>query len=347
MQNVSDILNWYKKNFRELPWRETRDPYKIWVSEIILQQTRIAQGISYYYRFIEKFPDVHRLASASNDELMQIWQGLGYYSRALNLHKTALIISTEYKGVFPQTEKELLSLPGIGEYTAAAILSFAYKKPYPVLDGNVYRVLSRLYDIDLPIDMPKNKQVFKEILYELIPEKHPDIFNNAMMELGALVCKPDKPDCSLCPVHSECLARTRGTISSRPVKKAKVAVKELYFCYYLFRYSEYIFVRKRSDKGIWKNLYELPLLELNSRIQKDEIQRFRPEDSQFSEPNCSFVCKDFTNHFLTHRRLNIQFYTFDLKQIPDYLEKNCLRISMDELTNYPMPVPIKKFLLTL
>jgi A/G-specific adenine glycosylase len=222
MENVLDLINWYKKNFRDLPWRSTNDPYKIWLSEIILQQTQVVQGLSYYHRFITEYPTVSLLAAASEDQVLRLWQGLGYYSRARNLHKTAKIIFTDYQGIFPNEKTDLLKLPGIGDYTASAIASFAFNKAHPAIDGNVFRVISRYYDIELPIDESATKKVFLDILQPMIEQTSPALFNNAMMELGATICKTDKPDCQICPLYIDCQSRIKNTIPLRPVKSKKV-----------------------------------------------------------------------------------------------------------------------------
>ena len=226
------LIEWYKKNKRDLPWRNTTDAYTIWISEIILQQTRVAQGLDYFERFIRRFPDVQSLAAAREEEVLRYWQGLGYYSRARNLHAAAKEVLEQFNGTFPNRYEDVRSLKGIGDYTAAAICSFAYRQPYAVLDGNVYRVLSRLLSIETAIDTPTGKRLFQEAAYSLLDEKEPDIYNQAIMEFGALQCTPQQPQCLSCPLAGNCLAHGKGIEKSLPRKQGKTSVKERFFNYF-------------------------------------------------------------------------------------------------------------------
>lgn len=231
-REISDILiRWYEENKRDLPWRRTSDPYLIWISEIILQQTRVVQGLEYFNRFTERFPNVAALAMADEDEVMKYWQGLGYYSRARNLHAAARQIMNDFDGVFPRTREEVLSLRGIGDYTVAAICSFAYRLPYATVDGNVFRVLARLFDIDLSIDGGEGKKYFTALAQSLLDERRPDLFNQAMMEFGALQCVPKSPDCECCPLNGKCLGLAARRVERLPVKSGKTVVKPRYFNY--------------------------------------------------------------------------------------------------------------------
>ncbi|MEY4860751.1 MAG: hypothetical protein RL059_450 [Bacteroidota bacterium] len=232
--NQQDLISWYLINKRDLPWRKTKNPYKIWMSEIILQQTRVQQGLPYYQKFISTYPTIQSLALANEDEVLNLWQGLGYYSRARNMLKTANVINEEYKGSFPTSYNDLLKLKGIGEYTAAAIASFSFNEPVAVVDGNVYRVLSRLFDIETPIDSVEGKKAFRFLADEVLDKVNPATFNQAIMEFGALHCTPKKPDCNNCVLNRTCLSRENGTISQRPVKKKKTAAKERFFVYKIF-----------------------------------------------------------------------------------------------------------------
>lgn len=331
----STLLEWYKDNKRELPWRATKDPYKIWLSEIILQQTRIQQGISYYYKFIDHYPTVQDLARAEENEVLKDWQGLGYYSRARNLHASAQLITEKYNGIFPNQYDEILQLKGVGEYTAAAIASFAFQLPYAVLDGNVFRFLSRLYDIDTPIDSTEGKKVFKTIANEILTKENPDIHNQAMMEMGAIICTPT-PQCEICPVREFCLSYQRKTIKERPVKSKKTKVRNRYFTYLFYYNNDSFFLKKRMEKDIWQNLYDFPLIEtettLNSKgyeqkiaIKKDQIQSIYQ-----------------TQHILSHQRLHIQILT--IRSTPKNISDDWIRVTFDELIHYPLPKVIENFI---
>ena len=260
MENFSrKLIDWYRENGRDLPWRRTKNPYLIWISEIILQQTRVVQGYDYYQRFVARFPDVFALAAADEDEVMKYWQGLGYYSRARNLHAAARRMAEA--GGFPVTYTGVRALKGVGEYTAAAICSFAYGMPYAVVDGNVYRVLSRWLGIDTPIDSAEGKKLFVRVADELLDRERPGLYNQAIMDFGALQCTPVAPDCLFCPLNDSCVARLKGIAGSLPVKQHKNKVTNRYFNYIYVRMGAYTFIHKRSGNDIWKNLYEPPLIE--------------------------------------------------------------------------------------
>ena len=323
------LLQWYSQNKRDLPWRRSSDPYKIWLSEILLQQTRVQQGLPYYHKFIESFPNVKSMAIASEQEILALWQGLGYYSRARNMHKAAQLIVKELNGQFPNTYKELKQLPGVGDYTAAAIGSFAFSESVPVLDGNVFRVISRLFDISVPIDKPKSRAIFKELLNEMIPLQDPGTFNQAIMEFGALQCKP-KPVCSSCPLVTYCQAYKNKTIQNRPVKSLKKTVKELNLHYLLIRENDSIWLHHRDDKSIWANMYELPLIS-------------EPEIPLLNDSHLEFLGKRV--HKLSHRRIMAYFYEGKKTNVTDNTE--LVKVKIAELKNYPMPVLINDFLINL
>ena len=251
------LLAWYDKNKRHLPWRQTRDPYLIWLSEIILQQTRVSQGLSYYMRFSERFPTPRSLADASEDEVLKYWQGLGYYSRARNLHAAAKSMN----GIFPATYEGVRALKGVGDYTAAAICSFAYKMPYAVVDGNVYRVLSRVFGISTPIDSPKAKKEFTALAQKLLDKARPDDFNQAIMDFGATVCTPSAAQCLVCPFRSDCFALKNCQVESLPVKAQKTKISERFFHYIYVRQGQNTWLHKRGAGDVWQNLYEPPLVE--------------------------------------------------------------------------------------
>ncbi len=255
------LIYWYLQNGRELPWRNTRNPYHIWLLEIILQQTQVIQGIAYYLKFVEAFPFVKNLAEASEDNVLKMWQGLGYYSRARNLHATAQHITYKLNGAFPNTYAEILKLKGVGPYTAAAISSFAFKLPYAVVDGNVSRVLSRVFNIETPINSSKGKKLFQEVADSCLSQSQPDIYNQAIMELGAMVCKPTNPDCQNCPLAYKCESRIENTIAERPVKiKAKKAVLR-YIDYAVLENDDELIFKKRSGKDIWQGLHDFVVVE--------------------------------------------------------------------------------------
>lgn len=346
MQNVLEIVSWYKKNLRPLPWRDTKDPYKIWLSEVILQQTQVVQGLQYYYTFIGEYPQIKDLAMAKEQDVLKLWQGLGYYSRARNLHKTAGIIHSEYQGVFPDSYEELIKLPGIGDYTASAILSFAFGKPYPALDGNVYRVLSRYYGIRLAVNDSANKPVFMEILNELIQTADPSDFNNAMMELGAMVCKPDNPACNACPVSAGCYARMEGIVGQLPLKKIRPPKKKRYFNFFYVRHEEQVYLQKRTENDIWKNMYQLPLTESDQLPHSGEQTQVL---LAILKPNQQFRVVQHVEmkHILTHQEIYARFTELHFNVEPKFNTIHILKVNLDDVLKYPMPVLVEKFLLSL
>lgn len=271
MAFCKQLITWYTVNKRDLPWRNTTNPYKIWLSEIILQQTRVDQGTPYYNRFVDNFPTVHHLAQASEDEVLKLWQGLGYYSRARNLHHTARFVSEELGGEFPEDSKSLLRLKGIGRYTAAAIASFCFSEVVPVVDGNVFRVLSRYFGVDLPVNSTAGDRYFHELAREVICQSDPATYNQAIMEFGARQCKPKNPDCQSCPLSGSCTALAHNRIDELPVKIKKGSVKKRYFNYLVPLFNGETLIEKRREKGIWQNLYEFPLIETDHTASREEI----------------------------------------------------------------------------
>jgi A/G-specific adenine glycosylase len=261
---TQQLLLWAAQHPRPLPWKGERDPYKIWLSEVILQQTRVEQGLPYYERFVAQYPSIRELADASEDELFKLWEGLGYYSRARNLHATAKHIAYDLNGLFPSTYEGIRALKGVGDYTAAAIASFAFDLPHAVLDGNVYRVLARFFGIEMPTDTPTAKRTFAAIAQELLDLEQPAAFNQAIMDFGATWCTPRQPQCGDCPMRSACKALQMGKVLELPFKSKKISKKERFFCYFLVQYQGSTFVRKREDRDIWKGLWEFPLREADS-----------------------------------------------------------------------------------
>ncbi|TVQ09939.1 MAG: A/G-specific adenine glycosylase [Bacteroidetes bacterium] len=346
------LLQWYKVNHRNLPWRDTTDPYKIWLSEIILQQTRIAQGTSYYFRFLELFPNVHSLARASEDKVLGAWQGLGYYSRARNLHHTARVVANEYDGVFPADYKLLLELKGIGPYTAAAIASIAFGLPRAAIDGNVTRVIARYFGIEDPVDDTLIKKTIEETAAELLPPQQPGNFNQAMMDFGAIICKPGKPHCNICPFAEECIARKNGLISKIPLKSKKVKQKLRHFHFFLFYWPEnepeYLLIEKRKGNDIWKNLYQLPLIETQTPQLEWQLFEKHPVVSNIFHQDPNLLIKGTPERFihqLTHQRIEAFFYKISLP--PEYysiFEKDFMKIRFGDFAHMGKPVLINRFL---
>ena len=326
------ILLWYAENRRELPWRDTRDPYRIWISEIILQQTRVSQGYDYFMRFMQKFPDVASLASAPEDDVMRMWQGLGYYSRARNLHAAA----KSMHGVFPKTYEGVRALKGVGDYTAAAICSFAYNMPYAVVDGNVYRVLARYFGVEVPIDSTEGKKLFTSMAQDNLDASCPSDYNQAMMDFGALQCTPQSPNCLLCPLVETCVAYRKGMVDALPVKQQKLAIKTRYFHYLWVKAGKYTFIHKRTDKDIWQNLYELPLIESDHQLSFSELlQAIKPFFAPGETPQISLI-KQGVKHVLTHRIIMADFYEIILP--PDTRSFSIYyKVEADSLTNYAFP----------
>lgn len=306
----STIIKWYQENKRELPWRESSDPYLIWISEIILQQTRVAQGYDYFVRFISRFPDVKTLAEADEDEVMKYWQGLGYYSRARNLHAAAKSMN----GEFPRTYEGVRALKGVGQYTAAAICSFAYQMPYAVVDGNVYRVLSRYLGVDAPIDTPSGQKLFFALADELLPKETPAVYNQAIMDFGALQCTPQNPNCMFCPLADSCSALSKGLVAQLPVKQHKTKTTNCYFHYIYVRMGNYTFINKRTANDIWKNLFELPLIETPTAVSEETFLASPEFQGLFAKgevPVVKTVCRE-VKHVLSHRVIYANFYEVTL-----------------------------------
>jgi A/G-specific adenine glycosylase len=345
------LIQWYLCNKRDLPWRNTTNPYPIWLSEIMLQQTRVAQGMPYFLSFTAAFPTVFDLAKADEEQVLKLWQGLGYYSRARNLHKTAQYVADELSGVFPTTYKDLLKLKGIGEYTAAAIASFSYNEVVPVVDGNVFRVLSRYFDIETDIAAASAKKEFAALAYELMPkdtrggaelsEANPAIFNQAIMEFGALQCVPKNPNCSICVFNQSCAALQKNKVDQLPVKSKKLKVRNRFFNYLVVNdENENTIIQKRTDKGIWHNLYEFPLIEtekvedfdcITERIQKD----FFTNNGIVSIMECN---EKSIIHKLSHQHLYIKFWKVNIKGTVEN------GIDATILKTFPFPIVIHNFI---
>ncbi|HLV45577.1 MAG TPA: A/G-specific adenine glycosylase [Flavobacterium sp.] len=332
------LIKWYETNQRNLPWRATDDAYKIWLSEIILQQTRVQQGLPYYEKFILTFPTVYDLAKASEDEVLKLWEGLGYYSRARNMHFAAKYIVTELNGAFPDNYIDLLKLKGVGNYTAAAIASFAFKETVAAVDGNVYRVLARIFGIKDDIMTNQAKKIFQSLANELIPKNQPDTFNQAIMDFGSMVCKPKQPLCEECFMQEECYAFRNNEITNLPVKSKKIKVKKRFFHFLLLENADKnIVIEQRSDNDIWKNLYQIPLIETNQEGTEESIQsEFEKIFSKQKLTDFQEITDYYTKHQLTHQQLHIRFF----KSKIDYSEKT---ISPKDIQKYAFPIPLKNF----
>ncbi|MGV8962898.1 MAG: A/G-specific adenine glycosylase [Candidatus Saccharimonadaceae bacterium] len=339
------LVRWFMQNQRNMPWRETNDPYKIWVSEIILQQTRVSQGLNYYLEFIDKFPTVKTLSEASESEVLKAWQGLGYYTRARNMHATSKVVVEIFDGKLPDNYKEIISLKGIGEYTAAAILSIAFNKPYAVVDGNVFRVLSRLFAIDSPIDSSLGQKQFAQLAQNVLDISNPGLHNQAMMEFGALHCTPSQPLCESCPLKHLCIAKMLNKQTDFPVKQKKSKVRKRYFHYFNIDLHGYTFLNKRKGNDIWKNMYEFPLIETEMETDFSELLQNESFKVLFNETEVTFlVTQKQVKHVLTHQHIYANFYEVEAVHISSYFDEIFLKIKSDDIHQYPVSRLIHRYL---
>ena len=339
MKDFSKILlNWYKIYKRPLPWRDTQDPYRIWISEIILQQTRVAQGYDYFLRFMQRFPDIDSLASAPEDEVLKYWEGLGYYSRARNLHAAAKSMN----GVFPSTYEGVLALKGVGEYTAAAICSFAYRMPYAVVDGNVYRVLARLFGIHTPTDSTEGKKQIAVLAQDLLDKKYPDDHNQAIMDFGATQCVPQSPNCKVCPFVKRCKAYAADEVEVLPIRTAKVQTSKRYFTYIYVRQGGYTWLRRRPAGDIWQGLYELPLLETAKATGAEELKKTDFWKKYFGRKTPLLV-QGPVKHVLSHRVIYAWFYEVELAAEKN-LPATFIKVPVKDVKKYAFPRLVQKFL---
>lgn len=335
------LIIWYSEHKRDMPWRNTKNPYYIWLSEIILQQTQIAQGQPYYDDFISKYPTVFDLANAQESEVLKLWQGLGYYSRARNLHASAKYIANDLNGVFPNTYKDLLELKGVGDYTASAIASICFNEPTAVVDGNVYRVISRYFGIDTPINSTKGIKEFKALATSLMDHENPSDYNQAIMEFGALQCKPRNPYCHTCPLNQSCVALQQNRIDELPVKLKKTKVSTKYFNFLvLLSCNKKTIFEKRTHKGIWQNLYQFPLLESEQKLKMTNFKKHPFIMSYFGETPFEFSLynsKDIV-HKLSHQHLHTKFWIIEIDKLP---QKG---IPIADLKRYPTSILISNFI---
>lgn len=340
------LLAWYERHGRELPWRATRNPYHIWLSEVILQQTRVEQGWAYYLRFVERWPDVHALAAASEDEVLKAWQGLGYYSRARNLHAAAQQIVRDFGGEFPLTYEAIRTLRGVGDYTAAAIASMAFDLPCAVVDGNVYRVLARLFDLATPIDSSEGRKGFAALAQSLLDPRHAAAYNQAIMDFGAIQCTPQHPACTVCPLADRCLALAAGSVAERPVKQGRTRIRDRYFHYLHLTDGTHTLLHRREGGDIWQGLYEFPLIESERPLSVDELCATATLREWMGDRHYRIVAvAPQPPHQLSHQRLHATFYRIEMTTLP--VLAGCISIRHEALDDYAVARLMERYLLTL
>ncbi|MEN7547507.1 A/G-specific adenine glycosylase [Rapidithrix thailandica] len=343
------LIQWYTENKRDLPWRHTRDPYKIWLSEVILQQTRVKQGMPYYLKFVATYPTVKTLAEASEQEVLRLWQGLGYYSRARNMHAAAKYITEELEEQFPDNYKDLLALKGVGKYTAAAIASFSFNETVAVVDGNVYRVLARIFGVEKDIASSEGQRYFAKLAGSLVSSKRPDLYNQAIMEFGAIHCKPANPDCMFCTFAVECEAQQKGLQAKLPVKLKKVKVKDRYFTYFIVEHQEQLLMKERQSGDVWQGLYDFPLVESDNFSDLEKILQTGLTIGKIK--NTDFLCDLEAKHYkhvLSHQRIHARFVRVKVNQNPTAKqvakELKARWYGKEEVQQLPKPVLIDKYL---
>ena len=336
------IIDWYLLNKRELPWRNTKNPYYIWLSEVILQQTRVEQGLPYYIKFIEKFPKIEDLAKSDQNEVLRLWQGLGYYARGRNLHHTANLVMNEFDGIFPTKFDHLIQLKGIGNYTAAAISSFCTNEAKAVVDGNVYRVLARYFGLQSDISLLKTQKEFQSLANELLNKKRAGLYNQAIMEFGALQCVPKNPLCNICPLNDSCAAFAQNKVFQLPVKSKKLKIKTRYFIYLVITDGIHVSIHKRTAGDIWEGLYEFPLIE--SEQDLDEISILNSAAFKKVVRNSNYQILSISNvfrHKLTHQTINCKFKKIKIAQFTN--KSNFEIVSWNSFETYPKPIIIQRF----
>lgn len=339
------LMKWNReKNNRQMPWKGEKNPYKIWLSEIILQQTRVEQGLNYYHNFIKIFPDINKLAKAADEKIFKMWEGLGYYTRCRNLIATARYISKEHKGKFPVTYEEIKALKGVGPYTAAAISSFAFNLPHAVLDGNVYRVLARVFGIDKPVDSTEGKKYFASLADKLLDKKQSGIYNQAIMDFGALVCKPVSPVCSECIFRKSCSAFLNNKVNDLPVKGKKLKTRKRWFYYLVLEFENKIAIRQRMEKDIWQGLYEFPLIETTNECNtKTILQRAEKKKWILKKGIKVISVSPLFKQQLSHQLITGQFIKLSLKKKP-LLNNDWLWVIQNKFGKYAFPQFINQFL---
>jgi A/G-specific adenine glycosylase len=337
-----EIYKWYNTNKRDLPWRKTNDPYKIWISEIILQQTKVSQGINYYNRFIDKYPNIFALANSSEDNILKLWQGLGYYTRARNLHFTSKYIVNYYNGIFPRDFKTIIKLKGVGNYTAAAIASIAFNLPHAAVDGNIYRVISRFYGITTPIDSQKGKTEIQKLADNLILNTDPGFHNQAFMEFGALQCLPKSPACNLCPLQNKCFAASYNLTSQIPVKEKKVKQSTRYFYYFIFESKDSVILVKRTENDIWKNLHQFPLHESETEYSDTELINLKVTFNISKKNNLKSISETY-KHVLTHQTIYARFIHFEVDEY-SLNDSKFIRVNKKDIYKFAVPRLLEKYL---
>lgn len=341
---TKQLVSWHgTDNDRSLPWKSEKDPYKIWLSEVILQQTRAQQGLPYYLRFTEAYPTVQDMAGAKEEEVFLLWQGLGYYNRCKNMLATARYVASELNGKFPDNYEGLISLKGIGAYTAAAIASFAFGLPHAVVDGNVYRVLSRYFGIETPFDTVAGKREFSALASQLLYTEDSADYNQAIMDLGATVCTPRKAQCDNCPLHKNCVARINGLVETLPVKSKKLVIRKRHFHYLVLKYKDTIWITKRTGKDIWENLHELYLIEHDSELESDSLER-HPLLKKLKLSTAPLKFEGRTTQKLTHQTINATFYSIELSKKNEELNSTGKWLKKNELKNAAFPKTVLSFL---
>lgn len=333
-------MSWFDKNKRELPWRNTRNPFHIWLSEIILQQTRVEQGKNFYLNFITEFETVNDLAKADEQKVLKLWQGLGYYSRARNLHFTAQFVANELNGVFPDSFKELKKLKGIGDYTAAAIASIVYNEPVPAVDGNMFRVFSRYFNVEDDISLAKTKKVFWDLGIEVVDQDRPGDFNQAVMDLGATICLPKNPKCEICPLNESCEALRLNKVLDLPIKTKKIKITNRFLHFILVEAEGRIGLVKREGNDVWRNLFTLPMIETTTDLLDNELLI-----NENIHLDLSFISEE--KHILSHQNLFIKYYRYkaDVSEIEQLRNVSDFEwINLNDVENYPLPKPIEKFI---
>ncbi|MCO5233070.1 MAG: A/G-specific adenine glycosylase [Chitinophagales bacterium] len=332
------LIQWSNDHKRLLPWQNTKNPYHIWLREVILQQTRIEQGSSYYHTFLMKYPDIQHLASSSLEDIYKSWEGLGYYSRAKNLHQTAQFIVEHYQGIFPRQYDLILQLKGIGEYTAAAIASFAFDLPYPTLDGNTYRVLARFFGVEIPIDTTEGKKYFKQLAVDCLDFQYPAQYNQALIDLGATICKPMNPLCEQCPLSSNCEAFNKEKISLLPVKSKKINIQERFFHFFIIHWNHQVYIQQRKQKDIWQFLFQFPMIEANETkvINHEDLATYFNGRFQIIEESEIFI------QILTHRKIKAKFWEVRASYLQ--ASSDWILIPFHQIKDYSYPKIIREYL---
>ena len=344
MSFTQELLQWFKEHGRVLPWRDDPNPYHVWVSEVILQQTRVDQGTEYYHRFLANFPTVKALAAAPLDAVMKVWEGLGYYTRARNLHKAAQLIMEKYNGQLPNSYAALRAMPGLGDYAAGAVASFSFKEPVPAIDGNVYRVLARVFGIFESPGKAEGKKIFRSLCLELIDKSEPNRFNQALIDFGALQCTPGTPDCPVCPFLGECYAQHNGLQLKLPVKERALRIRLRHLNFLMLRYGEKTFIERREGKDIWHSLYQFPLIESDKELPFEELAQ-RTDFQELLGAEYKLICASPVKHqLLSHQELFIHFYIIALEEPTYALRAKYRCVPIEAMHSYQVPISIRNYL---